>query len=679
MKKSIKYVALLLAGLLTISAIAGCQNPSGGSETTANSEDGNVTTAATTTNSGKPGKDNGDPEETMLSPESVYQKMLKSDDCKISCVSTQTVQGETTSMNYTISKDGQKYQLDYLLDYGTLGKIIFTDYINMQLGRYYYRGDTGDWVYQEESDGFEIGTLEDLLADMIQPSPDVLFADGNYEAFDQAENRYEMKRDVLLESMDGAESEGMTATLYMTRKGNDYVFCAVSELDGDKSEMECTISFTGVTVSIPAAQPDNAGEEDTDPPVLPDDDDVTDRAETPYTGSSLSALLSGLINTTQEGLLDPFTVYSIGFTPWQGEGIGNLFDGVKTEDDWFYLESGKCAGIKDDPAFFVFGMTEEVTVSAYVITTGNDNQQFPYRNPIEWTLYGTNDPDALDPDSFYTADWQVLDSVYDGNMDEINFTSYGYVIDQENRGSYRYYALMLEYSETNEFQACELELYAGELNELPEPGPGNEIVGAGEPYTGSALAQMLEGKTNIVADLGLMDIGSVRTYNLYPWDGEGPEHLFDGIKTYEQWYYDEDGALKEGAAPGLMEGGGPGKFAGEIYGEACIFFSLEEAAVLTAYVLTTANDNERFPYRNPIDWTVYGTNDPAAADCEYFYEADWEMLDYSRGGTMDELNFMSYGYTVDPAKQEAYQYYCFMIDYCIAYQFQLGEMELYTG
>lgn len=187
----------------------------------------------------------------------------------------------------------------------------------------------------------------------------------------------------------------------------------------------------------------------------------------------------------------------------------------------------------------------------------------------------------------------------------------------------------------------------------------------------------LIGNKNSVTANGLIAADSIRTDSITTYENEGAEHLFDGVDTEQEWYYNEDGSLKDGGDPLLMTGGGPGKVCGDSGDDfAYFFFSTTEPVEVKAYVLTMANDAKKYA-RNPVYWVLLGSNDEAAADCTDFYDADWVTLDAVLNQATNELyNFDQIGYKIDADRLEAYKHYCFIAigNYP---QLQLAELELY--
>lgn len=159
-----------------------------------------------------------------------------------------------------------------------------------------------------------------------------------------------------------------------------------------------------------------------------------------------------------------------------GDSYDSDGDGVEEEDNWIAL--GKF-GYSGSTGTFIWGMKEPVTLGSYVIYTGNDNASYPGRNPVGWKIYATNDealaaiPDDRIPYTWVSttvptvavdmddAGWVLLDDVYDGNMDDANFTPFGYKIDADKQGEYKYYAWHIEFGgAANLVQCTGMKLFA---------------------------------------------------------------------------------------------------------------------------------------------------------------------------------------------------------------------------
>ena len=75
-----------------------------------------------------------------------------------------------------------------------------------------------------------------------------------------------------------------------------------------------------------------------------------------------------------------------------------------------------------------------------------------------WTVYGTN----VDPATATDEDWVVVDDVFEGSLEDVDFTPYGYTIDEDKQGEYQYYKFYFTYGvayHLGAFQLCEIYLY----------------------------------------------------------------------------------------------------------------------------------------------------------------------------------------------------------------------------
>lgn len=255
---------------------------------------------------------------------------------------------------------------------------------------------------------------------------------------------------------------------------------ALASCSGDEA---ATTTVPGTTTAGGAAQnttvvtPFATETEETDSSDVPTPPKVKD--------DGLEELLAGKISLNEAGKIDMESLASVGFTTWneETENIDRMFDTIDTYDEWYFDENGnllpdadpnaeggptgggpgKVGGPIVDPTFFYFGLTEKAKIEAYVITTGNDNSRWPGRNPVEWTLYATNDlatyeACALDGEEFDETKWAMLDYVYEGMLIEDNFVACGYEIDAANQGEYQYYVWKLGYN-NGQMQITELDLF----------------------------------------------------------------------------------------------------------------------------------------------------------------------------------------------------------------------------
>lgn len=100
----------------------------------------------------------------------------------------------------------------------------------------------------------------------------------------------------------------------------------------------------------------------------------------------------------------------------------------------------------------IFEMSQPVSATGYYMVTGNDNSQFPGRNPRSWTLYGCNADST--PDKDYSG-WNLISSVTDDTvLQDANTNQYYFSIPNEVP-EYKYYMLSIDERRSNTVQLSE--------------------------------------------------------------------------------------------------------------------------------------------------------------------------------------------------------------------------------
>jgi len=153
-----------------------------------------------------------------------------------------------------------------------------------------------------------------------------------------------------------------------------------------------------------------------------------------------------------------------GVEGFANETYVNLFDNDENTK-W-------CNG--DAYSYVVWKMPEAVAVNGYIITTANDNAEYPGRNPSSWTLSGSTDGE----------NWEVLDEVdNDTVLKDVTFE-----LDQ-TAPAYQYYQLEINGTVgggTMQMSGFELE-YEG------KPDSGIAVDPAGEDETDNSNADTPDG------------------------------------------------------------------------------------------------------------------------------------------------------------------------------------------
>lgn len=234
--------------------------------------------------------------------------------------------------------------------------------------------------------------------------------------------------------------------------------------------------------------------EGNDDPATPDPDPVVDPFDEQFHGyepiDNLEAYKAEHVNLTAlyfDGLEMSQSIFSGNdwtesedetFAGLGNEDAPNLFD-CDPETKWCcarsLVEMGNSA--------VVWRMSKAVDVTAYSITTANDNVEWPSRNPVQWRLYGCTElPETVvtdvNPDegdtylSTYTVPegWTLIDAVDAADPDDPmislvpdeNFKEIG--LEPANPGTYQYFMLIIDYCEGDDitFQLADLTLYGND-------------------------------------------------------------------------------------------------------------------------------------------------------------------------------------------------------------------------
>jgi hypothetical protein len=149
-----------------------------------------------------------------------------------------------------------------------------------------------------------------------------------------------------------------------------------------------------------------------------------------------------------------FAGFSVSYNWGTGE-CRSLIDGKYTSGNHskWCVESNQrlrpTSGSAQECYWLEFNSASPINVESYILTTANDNTEYPGRNPKSWRLEGKLNA---------SDNWNVLSWVEnDATMQDVNFTDYEFPI--TNRGSYQYFRfLVFETQGSNYLQLEELRL-----------------------------------------------------------------------------------------------------------------------------------------------------------------------------------------------------------------------------
>lgn len=224
----------------------------------------------------------------------------------------------------------------------------------------------------------------------------------------------------------------------------------------------------GSMLDLPDVTTDEGALDDAETTTAPNDRTPTDPSqvkEVPYCGEALAELLEGKTNLNVTGKVDLRSIHSTGINLWHPNtnALAKLFDNQSSSTCDAPEKHEVCAGghfadvsKKSGGAYIYFSLTERQTVESYVITPACDNYIYIGRNPIEWTLYATNDP------SLPVEEWTVLDYVWDGGIDLDSTAAAGYVVDSDRQDAYQHYCWNVNYTTLSDaLNVAEFALYTG--------------------------------------------------------------------------------------------------------------------------------------------------------------------------------------------------------------------------
>ena len=256
---------------------------------------------------------------------------------------------------------------------------------------------------------------------------------------------------------------------------------------------------------------------------------------------------------------------------------------------------------------------------SYTLTTGNDTQNSPTRNPKEWVLYGK----TLEND-----EWTELSHVTDGGgLQAVNTTDYTFPLTGINEG---YHYFRFEVRQINGKDPADNN-YTFQLAELT-------LIGTQDPenYVPTLIPTDFHVSHNTLSNTG----------------NEGFAKLIDQDKSTKWCVVNNSGAWET----------------------IWLDFKADELLFPKSYILTTGNDTQNSPTRNPKEWVLYGKT---------LENDEWtELAHVTDGGGLQAVNTTDYTFPLTGITQGC-RYFRFEVrqindkdpadNY---YTFQLAELTL---
>lgn len=358
--------------------------------------------------------------------------------------------------------------------------------------------------------------------------------------------------------------------------------------------------------------------------------------------------------------------YSSGFDP-----VGQLLDGdINTK---WCARKGEHTG--SDNWYVEFNTTSAIQVDGYTLVTGGDTDEYPGRNPKDWTLQAK----LLDTD-----DWTTIATVTnDSRLEGKKLEAYNYTV--TTPGVYQYFRFEISSNQNYDgeyiMQLSEFKLWKngdiapayGDVTVTPTIAT-NELFVALRNENASADTYTLTangGGANYIYNKSSVDFAYNKYYAInvkmssplaasnitvitgnqgtsFPLGyGYVYDKLFDGNKSTKWCSLTWDA----------------GTYASRVAstGKDMVMWKTASSVVMTGYILTTASDTEGCADRNWKSWTIYGGNFADDVTALAAADGDWTVIQQvENDNVLEGINSKDYYYFMN--NTTAYQYYKVVID-----------------
>ena len=294
-------------------------------------------------------------------------------------------------------------------------------------------------------------------------------------------------------------------------------------------------------------------------------------------------------------------------------------------------KSAKWEGGAGNDMWCIFRTSVAIRPTSYVLTTGGDNAAYNGRNWKDWTVFGgnfTNDSDAKNAARSTDGGWVALDvRTNDDILQDQNTTDFDFTMtNPDNQHYYTYYLIKV-----------------------------TSTKGAGWMQMGEFAFK----------DYTTVQITGVASNNRF--SSKGHEVLFDGDlgTKWECWV---DWVINDSWYSFKDENGN-------------VVFQTTDPVYVNGITLTTGNDTQSYPNRNPYEWILYGSNDDDAITAaeqetpDYLHES-WTVIAHVNNCQLPAANKVAKKYKINPS-QTAYKYFKFHVVRLVGKdELQLAELSL---
>jgi hypothetical protein len=319
-----------------------------------------------------------------------------------------------------------------------------------------------------------------------------------------------------------------------------------------------------------------------------------------------------------------------------------------------------CAAFRGN-AYFLFDAMDDVAPYGYRIYTANDTGNYPGRNPCSWRLYGS-DTQLTNPND---PDWILLDErVNDNSLPAANYTPTDFIIPAPVKSlslSKKHATLLpdeklqLEVSTAN-VNIQSLTLLWKTTDEAVATVSGQGLVLA----TGLGKAEIIVSaqEDSTLCDTCIITVVKERLgYRYYQFaidetagntqiqlseidllDKNGEEIAPLTLYAYTGSHYSNE------VQENLFDDNINTKYCAPFTPILYLFIDAGEEVPLSGYRFTTANDTRNNPKRNPVSWTLLGSNTRSDVPDDDV----WTLLDRRENdNTLEAVNYEPFDFILD--------------------------------
>lgn len=317
-----------------------------------------------------------------------------------------------------------------------------------------------------------------------------------------------------------------------------------------------------------------------------------------------------------------------------------------------------CGGFYGE-ASFLFDAGSEVDVYGYRLYTANDTRNYPERNPSSWKLYGSNDRLTSSDDG-----WVLFDERYnDWTMEATNYTPYDFFISRtlESLTLNQHSAMLLPGDEL-QLEASYTPITVKNLN-LRWTSTDEAVATVDQKghvvATGLGTADIILSAPNISTLRDTCTITVVETIPGHRYYQFAIEAIASGstIQFSEFDLLDKEGReikpltmyactgtyIKTHSQNNLFDDDVTTKYCGSFTKGTTLYIYIDAGmpVELSGYRITTAADTKTYPGRNPVSWSLLGSNTKS----EVPDDAVWMLLDHREDDTtLGAVNYQPYDF-----------------------------------